>query len=70
MTPQNLPKPPRPLYPATTNAPEEIPYACDQAGFVAMPDARPMPNKSTNQKDKVRPEKVRKKIFHLLEVSG
>lgn len=68
--PQNPPKPRRPSYPATTKAPEEIWYALDQVGFVAMPEARPMPRRSTKEKDKVRPANVIRKIFHLLAVSG
>jgi hypothetical protein len=42
----------------------------DQAGVVAMPVARPMPRRSTKQKERVRPVKVKRKIFHFVVDSG
>jgi hypothetical protein len=52
------------------SAPEEVAYASDQSGFVMVPQASPMPSKSTNQNDRASPAKVRRKIFHFGVLGG
>ena len=68
-TEQNFPKVPRPLNPATTRAPDPVP-ASAHSGFLAIPDAKPVPSTNVKVNDMDKPTTVAKKTFHLVANFG